>query len=143
MTNILEENIGELVAKDYRTATVFKKNKIDFCCNGNRTINEAAEAKKINKQKLSSELNEILASNDQAEVNVNDWPLDLLADYVTKKHHRYIREKTPILLQFLEKLCRVHGGRHPELLEIAELFSESANDLEEHLQKEEKVLFPS
>ncbi|MCU7693611.1 iron-sulfur cluster repair di-iron protein [Haoranjiania flava] len=142
MENILEQNIGQLVAKDYRAAAVFKKNKIDFCCNGNRTINEAADAKKLDKQKLAHELQEVLSANTSAEVDVNGWPLDLLADYVTKKHHRYIREKVPVLLQFLDKLCRVHGERHPELFEINNLFRASAEDLEMHLQKEEHVLFP-
>lgn len=142
MENILEQNIGQLVAKDYRAAAVFKKNKIDFCCNGNRTINEAADAKKLDKQKLAHELQEVLSANAAAEVDVNGWPLDLLADYVTKKHHRYIREKVPVLLQFLDKLCSVHGERHPELFEINHLFRASAEDLEMHLQKEEHVLFP-
>lgn len=142
MENILERNIGELVAEDYRAAQVFKKNKIDFCCNGNRTINEAADAKKIDKNKLAADLLETLSANNNSEVDVNDWPLDLLADYVTKKHHRYIREKIPVLQQFLDKLARVHGERHPELIEIRELFYESAQDLEMHLQKEENILFP-
>ena len=39
--------IGELVAQDYRTASVFKKYGIDFCCQGNRTINDACEKKNI------------------------------------------------------------------------------------------------
>ena len=142
MENILERNIGELVAEDYRAAQVFKKNKIDFCCNGNRTINEAADAKKIDKNKLAADLLETLSANNNSEVDVNDWPLDLLADYVTKKHHRYIREKIPVLQQFLDKLARVHGERHPELIEIRELFYQSAEDLEMHLQKEEQILFP-
>jgi regulator of cell morphogenesis and NO signaling len=51
--------------------------------------------------------------------------LDLLADYVEKTHHRYVEEKTPIL-QFLDKLCKVHGGGHPELFEIRDLFFASA-----------------
>jgi regulator of cell morphogenesis and NO signaling len=37
--------IGELVAQDYRTASVFKKYGIDFCCQGNRTIQDACEKK--------------------------------------------------------------------------------------------------
>ena len=43
---ILEEQIiGELVAENYKTASVFKKFKIDFCCNGNITISEACARK--------------------------------------------------------------------------------------------------
>ncbi len=142
MENILERNIGELVAEDYRAAQVFKKNKIDFCCNGNRTVNDAAEAKKINKEQLAAELTETLSASKDSTIDVNDWPLDLLADYISKKHHRYIREKIPVLQQFLDKLARVHGERHPELVKIRELFYASAEDLQMHLQKEENILFP-
>ena len=45
MTILEDQIIGELVAQDYRTASVFKKYGIDFCCQGNRTINEACKAK--------------------------------------------------------------------------------------------------
>jgi regulator of cell morphogenesis and NO signaling len=49
----MKENqiIGELVAKDYRTASVFKKYSIDFCCQGNRTIQEACDKKNIDSKK--------------------------------------------------------------------------------------------
>ena len=65
-----------------------------------------------------------------------------MADYVEKTHHRYVEEKTPIILQFLNKLCKVHGNAHPELFEINELFDASAKDLGAHLKKEELILFP-
>ena len=42
-----EKTIGEFVAEDFRAAQVFRKYKIDFCCKGNRTIEEACENKKV------------------------------------------------------------------------------------------------
>ena len=38
MEDLQEKTIGEMVAEDYRTAAVFKKYEIDFCCNGNRSL---------------------------------------------------------------------------------------------------------
>lgn len=66
----------------------------------------------------------------------------MLTDYVEKTHHRYVEEKSIILKGFLEKLCRVHGERHPELFNIRTLFEESAQDLAAHMKKEELILFP-
>lgn len=43
MENLLETPVGQIVAEDYRTAQIFKNHKIDFCCQGNRSIREAAE----------------------------------------------------------------------------------------------------
>ena len=45
-------------------------------------------------------------------------------------------------MAFLDKLCKVHGERHPELFEINKLFNETAQELSAHLKKEELILFP-
>ena len=135
------KTIGEIVASDFRTAAIFKKYGIDFCCRGGRTIEEACEKKKVMEQELIDDLKALPNGSDN-QVDVKDWPLDLLANYIVKIHHQYVREKTPYLLQFLDKLCKVHGERHPELFEINELFNQSALDLSQHFDKEERVLFP-
>ena len=128
--SLTDKTIGQIVADDFRTAAIFKKHGIDFCCKGGRTIEEACDKKGVAPSALIN------------EVDVRDWPLDLLANYIVRIHHQYVRDKTSMLLQFLDKLCRVHGDRHPELFEINRIFNESARDLASHFQKEENVLFP-
>ncbi|WP_372757544.1 iron-sulfur cluster repair di-iron protein [Mariniflexile sp.] len=137
-----QKQIGQYVADDFRTAAVFAKYKIDFCCNGNRSIEEACENKGINSDVILEELQAVLNSKTNQSIDYKSWPLDLLAEYIEKKHHRYVAEKIPVLLQFLNKLCSVHGGRHPELLEINELFIGCTGELAAHMKKEELVLFP-
>lgn len=142
MENLLEKPIGKIVAEDYRAAQIFKNHKIDFCCQGNRSIQEAAEKKKIDVQVLINEIEAIQQGENVDTIDFKSWPLDLLADYIEKKHHRYVEEKLPILKAYLEKLCRVHGERHQELLEITEHFNKSAGELAAHMKKEEIILFP-
>ncbi|GAB4155225.1 iron-sulfur cluster repair di-iron protein [Polaribacter sp.] len=137
-----EKEIGQYVADDFRTAAIFAKYKIDFCCNGNRTVAEACEKKGIDEAVLIAELNDVLNAKTGESIDYKSWPLDLLAEYIEKKHHRYVEEKIPVLLQFLNKLCRVHGERHPELFKINELFTASAGELASHMKKEELILFP-
>ena len=137
----LEKTIGEIVAEDFRSAAVFKKYGIDFCCKGNRSIAEACEPKGIDPANIYNEL-ENFRNVHSDNTDFNSWPLDLLADYVERMHHRYVEEKTPILIQFLQKIAKVHGERHPELHEVYELFMESAQDLGAHMKKEELILFP-
>ncbi|MFD2907904.1 iron-sulfur cluster repair di-iron protein [Flavobacterium ardleyense] len=141
--NIQEDQIiGELVANDYRTASVFKKYNIDFCCQGNRTINDACEAKEIDGKLVVADLNALLQSQEAGSIDYQSWPLDLLAEYIEKKHHRYVEEKTLEIKPYLEKIARVHGGRHPELLEINEHFNATAGELAMHMKKEELMVFP-
>lgn len=134
--------IGEIVASDFRTAAVFSKHGIDFCCKGQRSITEVCEKNNLNPDSLTQELKEVMHNKGGESIDYKSWPLDLLADYVEKKHHRYVEEKTPTLIQFLNKLCKVHGASHPELFEITELFTASAQDLAAHMKKEELILFP-
>lgn len=142
METTVNTTIGEMVAKDYRAATVFQKFGIDYCCKGNRTLEEATEMKNINVNAVKTELEKVLNAPAEENMDFNFWPLDLLADYIEKKHHRYVEERIPLLLQYLNKLCKVHGDVHPELFEINRLFNETAGDLTSHMKKEELILFP-
>ena len=136
-----EKTIGDFVAENFRTAEVFKKYHIDFCCKGGRTVEEACDKKKVSPEEIYKELEEV-ANRKSEDIDFNSWPLDLLADYVEKTHHRYVEEKSAMLIPYLNKLCKVHGERHPELFEINELFIGSAQDLAAHMKKEELILFP-
>lgn len=141
--NITKETIiGELVAQNYRTASVFKNNKIDFCCNGNRTIEDACTQKKIDSDTLIAALQSVAVPSSDAGTDYNSWPLDLLADYIEKKHHRYVTGKIQEITPFLEKVVRVHGDHHPQLKEVEQLFKASAAELTAHMKKEEMILFP-
>ncbi|MBS1978035.1 MAG: iron-sulfur cluster repair di-iron protein [Bacteroidetes bacterium] len=141
--NIESDNIvGEVVAQDYRTAAVFQAHGIDFCCNGGRSISEACEQKNIEQPALIEALKKAMKQAEDKSMDYNSWPLDLLADYIEKKHHRYVESRIPEIMHFLNKVVSVHGERHPELEEIAQLFHDSAGVLTMHMKKEEFVLFP-
>ena len=134
--------IGEIVAENYKTASVFKKHKIDFCCNGNRTIADASKKRQLNEEELINELQEAVAHKGNAEIDFKAFPLDLLADYIEKTHHRYVDSKIAEITPYVQRIANVHGNNHPELLEVERLFLESVGDLSAHLRKEELMLFP-
>lgn len=141
--NISEKSIvGELVAADYRTASVFHAHGIDFCCRGNRPVEEACAEVKTEVAPLLRELNDVLSATSGAAVDYKSWPPDLLIDYIIKKHHRYVAQKSAEIKPFLAKIADVHGDRHPELLEVEQLFHGAVGALTLHMQKEELVLFP-
>ncbi len=133
--------IGEIVADNYETATVFSTHKIDFCCNGNRTLSTACETSPVSVSDLIDELKAITHKDTTAN-NYQDWSLSFLADYVYNQHHTYIERKVPEIKQYLTKITNVHGAQHPELHQIKELFFGAADDLIPHLKKEELILFP-
>lgn len=142
MKIIKESIVGEIVARDYHTASIFKTYGIDFCCKGNRSIEEACMEKELAVDYIIDELNTALGTSKEPMVDFSLWDMDLLADYIEKKHHRYVRKTTPELKTFLSKVAKVHGERRPELVEIRDLFEDLSDDLAQHMQKEESILFP-
>jgi regulator of cell morphogenesis and NO signaling len=137
-----ESIVGEVVAQDYRAAAIFKTRKIDFCCNGNRSIEDVCEKQQIDANVLIEELEQVVTQKESITPDFQSWDMDLLADYIEKKHHRYVNQKIPELTAYLHKVARVHGERHPELIEIESLFLASAQELLAHMKKEEMILFP-
>lgn len=134
--------IGDLVASDYRAATIFKRNKIDFCCQGGRTIEQACSHKHISQDFLIEQLESAMREQIASTPDFNSWPIDLLSDYIEKKHHRFVRQSIEDITPFLAKVARVHGERHPELLEVEALFNGAAVELTKHMYQEENVVFP-
>jgi regulator of cell morphogenesis and NO signaling len=142
MENLNKAIVGQLVAENYHTAAVFKKFNIDFCCNGNHSIEDVCSRKNIDPVIVTAELATILGYYPGPEENYNLWNLDVLSDHIIKKHHQYVETQIPMLDSFLHKLCSVHGPQYPELYEIAGLFNDSAAELTMHMKKEELMLFP-
>ncbi len=133
--------IADLVANNYKTASIFKSYKIDFCCNGNRTLQEAANKRKVDVNILINELLEIDKSTNSNN-DYQNWSLDFLCDYIYQNHHTYVERKIPEILEYLNKIAKVHGESHPELYNVLQLFKESAGELTTHMKKEELILFP-
>ncbi|MBT1709753.1 iron-sulfur cluster repair di-iron protein [Fulvivirgaceae bacterium PWU5] len=141
METLTTLTLGEIVKKQYRAAEVFEKFGLDFCCMGSQTLAEACSASQRDPAEVTAALQALEAEGSDG-VNFDTWPLDLLADYIYQRHHHYVEEKTPIIQGYLDKICAVHGNRHPELHEIRRIFQETSGALAVHMKKEELMLFP-
>lgn len=138
-----ETKIADVVAKNYKTSEVFSKYKIDFCCHWHIPLGEACEKNNIDFEEIKIDIENMLNSrNSWAILDLSTWPLDLIIDYIEKKHHNYIDSNTPDITFYLDKIARVHGERHPELIEIAESFKNSSKLLHPHMREEESEIFP-
>lgn len=133
--------VSEIVAANYTTASIFKKYKVDFCCNGNRTLASISKEVNISLQTLITEINDILKQSG-SPTTYNNWRLDFLVDYIYENHHKYVEKQIPEILDYLDKIIANHSNKHPELHEIKNLFKISSEELTKHLKKEELLIFP-
>jgi regulator of cell morphogenesis and NO signaling len=138
-----EQLLGNIVAMDFRVASVLSKAGLDFCCGGSKTLDAACREKGISTEEIIEKLSDLENQPVIPGQNFNEWQPGFLSDYIVNVHHSYIRRTVPDLLFYTDKIMNVHGDRHPELSEVAGLFAKLSHELLLHLDREEKVLFPA
>ena len=139
----LERTVGELVAEHYGRAAVFAAAGIDFCCGGGRTVTEACAETGVAAGPVVEALDALdAAGGEPSGSDVRAWSIGRLVSHIEDVHHAYLRRTIPVLGQWTEKISRVHGRAHPELLEVRALFEELAEELSRHMRDEEDEVFP-
>jgi regulator of cell morphogenesis and NO signaling len=138
-----DRTVGEIVADDYRTAAVFERHGIDFCCGGRTPLTAACQEKGIDPAALAREIETARSTPVDRSQNFTAWTLSFLADYIVNAHHTYLKENTPKIAAYARKIAQVHGPNHPEVVEIAGILDRVAAALTAHLREEEEVFFPA
>ncbi len=142
VASISNSTVGDLVADDFRTAFVFKKHGIDFCCGGKRTVERACRDRDVSVAQIAGEILAVQAQPQAPEPRFAEWTAAELVDYIVDRHHGYVNANLGLITEFAVKVARVHGEQHPENIRIAQLWQEVADDLTMHMKKEELMLFP-
>lgn len=140
----VSNTVRDIAVNSPGATRIFESMGIDYCCGGQKTLQDACLASGISVEEIAGKLNDA-ASRAQLAGNEIDWSnasLSGLIKYIEDSHHTYTREALARISKLLKKVVAVHGGHHTELIEVQKLFTELVDELEPHLQKEEEVLFP-
>lgn len=142
METVQKATIKSIVTQDYRAAAIFEKYSLDFCCKGGVTIDQACSEKNIDPALVYAELAQLANVSRENTPHFSEWPMDELIDYIVNVHHKFVRDSIPVIYAHTQKVAAVHGGNHPEVIEIARHFAIVAEELQRHMMKEELMLFP-
>ena len=141
----LDRTVGQHAAAYPASKRVFEKLGIDYCCGGNALLAEASVEHGIELDQLV----EMLSSEEKlstgrhgADLDFPNMSLAALADHIVREHHVFTRDENARITALLEKVCSVHGANHTELFDIQKIFGIMRLELENHMLKEERMLFP-
>lgn len=133
--------LGALVSVHPELARELERHGLDYCCGGGRSLADACAALGLDAAAVAG----ALMTAVDAGASAPDWAsMDAaaLVDHLVDTHHRYLWDELPRLSALVAKIVDVHGERHPELADVAAVYEELRADLEPHLRKEERILFP-
>lgn len=136
-----DQTLAELALASAGATRVFHRHGLDFCCNGRVTLEEACAAKSLGADALLEELQKECAQSPAAP----DWgeqTLSQIIDHLLTRFHEPHREELPRLLSMARKVESVHGEKDACPKGLADHLERMLTELEEHMQKEEQVLFP-
>lgn len=140
--NIQQQTLASIATAHHQLVPVLEKYHLDFCCGGKQTLAEACNERGLNVAEIIKELETSDMQDQKAFVDFSDMNAEQLIRYILVKHHFYTRQSMPVIEAHLIKVAEKHGERFPYMRTVNELFSYLKNDMYEHMQKEEMVLFP-
>lgn len=134
--------VRELVIQVPEATRVFEKFKIDYCCGGNISMAEACARVGVDLRELEQELEHAGRAKEIQATDFNEMTLPVLIDHIVTRHHLFTREELVRLDALMTKVVSAHGDKHTELHEVSTLLKRLGEDLNPHMLKEERVLFP-
>lgn len=144
-TDLIDERaqVADIVSRYYRTAEVFRKYNIDYCCGGKLSLAKACEMKGLDVEEIKDELVDSLRDiSISANLPYQDWDIDFLTDYIINVHHAYLKRNLPMIREELDRFVMSHHKKMPFLDEVQSLFEKMLKEVPPHLQQEEEIIFP-
>ncbi|MDD2478282.1 MAG: iron-sulfur cluster repair di-iron protein [Victivallaceae bacterium] len=142
MSKIRNKPIGLIVTENLATAKVFEAHGMDFCCHGQQTVEEACKNADVTVEQLEKELAAVGSKAEDQHIDLSALTTDDLARHIISVHHTYVKTALPTITKRIVTVINAHGANHPELKKIQKDFSALRDELDQHLLKEEEVLFP-
>jgi regulator of cell morphogenesis and NO signaling len=137
------QTVAEITRQHPATVRVFESLGIDYCCGGNRSLEDACAKGNIALDRVLADLSDALVARPTPEES--HWMTASLAElstYIVEQHHEFAKRELPRLSALAEKVEQRHAHMHPELHQIRELVQAVNSEMSTHMLKEEQVLFP-
>ena len=142
MQEITTKTVRDIALETPSAMPVFENYKIDYCCGGNVSFDEACNKAGVSAGEVWKEIEAALSRGENKVDDLSKWTQAALVDHIIDEHHDYTRDAIDRLAPLMDKVWNKHGPQHPELEEIRSIFTQLADDMLLHMKKEEMMLFP-
>ncbi|WP_196140911.1 iron-sulfur cluster repair protein YtfE [Aliikangiella sp. G2MR2-5] len=133
--------VGKIATEVPGATAVFFKNRINFCCDGKKILSDVIERKSLDKQPILQAL-QALSQRKEEQLSLEELTNQQVIGYVLQRFHEVHRDQLNELQRLAQRVETVHG-KHPLCpTGLAQLLANMEAELEQHMRKEESILFP-
>lgn len=143
MTITETTTIGAIAAAVPSSVRVFERYGVDFCCGGKRPLGDVCQEQGLSFADIAGAIEASAAERRDDERDWTQEPLGALIDHILMTYHAPLREELPRLEAMASKVAGVHGSKVDFLAQLVDIVGELSADLNDHMHKEETVLFPA
>lgn len=138
-----DQTVAAIVNNDYRTADVFRKYNIEYCCGGKYPLHMACQIQGVEEEEVLRDLEAATREvNTSNTLDFNGWHIDFLTDYIVNVHHHYLRKALPGVKDYVDRFADGHRKKYPYLEELQNVILQLHHSFIPHLEQEEEVIFP-
>jgi len=133
--------LGEIATQVPGATALLFKHRINFCCNGDKTLKAMIEKKGLKADDIVPYIEELASRSD----GVQDWSKvdnKSLIEHILTRYHQVHREQLTELIRLANRVETVHGNHKLCPNGLADHLDSAKQELEQHMQKEESILFP-
>ncbi|SDZ92902.1 iron-sulfur cluster repair protein YtfE [Microbulbifer marinus] len=139
--DLLDLPLARLAREIPGATAVFNRHGLSFCSGGEKTLRTAIANAHLNQQQILAALLELTGRADDSR----DWREASdgeLIEHLLERFHQVHREQLAELHRLAERVENTHYGKPDCPRGLAEHLRHMAAELEQHMQKEEQILFP-
>ncbi|MBN8720267.1 MAG: DUF542 domain-containing protein [Sediminibacterium magnilacihabitans] len=135
--------VTDIVQKDYRTADVFLKYDIEFCCGGKWPLEIVCESKQLDTNSVLCELEEACRLMQLPQgCRFEDWSTGFLIDFVQNVYHPYFKRSLELAVNYTNRFLEGHLKKFPELEKMREILDKLSLVVNKRMNNEEESFFP-
>ena len=137
-----QDTLADLAKDRAGASRVFLRHGLDFCCHGMVSLEQACKEHELGVDDLIAQIVAEEKQHDAPEKWEERNAADLI-EYILTAFHEKHREEVPRLIAMAAKVERVHAEKSACPKGLSAFLEQMAGELEDHMQKEEQILFPA
>lgn len=139
-----ERFVSDIVRNDFRTADIFRKYGINYCCGGKWPLQVLCDNRGLDTKLVVEELNQCIQHSrwQHGILRYEKWSMSFQVDFLINVQHAWILNAFAILNEVVSDFVGKHTKKFPELVELPPVLVQFEKSFRKSIEQDEQSFFP-